>query len=250
MRYVSLHHLHHSTFSHGDGHKLPAVHVARAVELGYTAQALTEHGGTSSHFQFEQAAVKAGLKPIFGLEAYCGPVGENRSQSKYHLTILAENQDGYRNLNRLVTQSWRDHHYHPTVSGENLKHNSPGLSSFQDVLEASLRVHSSAVREYPIPLREAVMDGMTRDASSDVLPLYLGPITTSKSSPSTSWRKPAGSIQLMNDSAVRPEFHSSPHVMYITQDPQIQRCRQSSTQYIARISLLTTQCERGTTTFP
>src|SRR5215469_2736155 len=124
------------------------------------------------------------------------------------------------------------------------------LSSFQDVLEASLRVHSSAVREYPIPLRETAMDGMTRDSSSAVLPLYLGPITTSKSSPSTSWRKPAGSIQLMNDSAVRPEFHSSPHVMYITQDPQIQRCRQSSTQYIARISLLTTQCERGTTTFP
>jgi len=125
IRYVSLHH--HSTFSHGDGHKLPAIHVARAVELGYTAQALTEHGGTSSHFQFEQAALKLGLKPIFGLEAYCGPVGENRSQWKYHLTILAENANGYRNLNRLVTQSWRDHHYHPTVSGQNLVDNHENL---------------------------------------------------------------------------------------------------------------------------
>ena len=127
MRYVSLHHLHHSTFSHGDGHKLPAVHVARAAELGYTAQALTEHGGTSSHFQFEKAAIKAGVKPIFGLEAYTGPVDETRSQWKYHLTILAESDDGYKNLNRLVTQSWRDYHYHPTVSGESLRDNSRGL---------------------------------------------------------------------------------------------------------------------------
>ena len=125
MRYVSLHH--HSTFSHGDGHKLPAVHVARAAELGYTALALTEHGGTSSHFQLEKAALKAGIKPIFGLEAYTGPVDESRSQWKYHLTILAESNDGYRNLNQLVTQSWRDHHYHPTVSGQNLRDNSAGL---------------------------------------------------------------------------------------------------------------------------
>jgi len=89
--------------------------------------ALTEHGGTSSHFQFEKAAIKLGVKPIFGLEAYTGPVDENRSQWKYHLTILAENANGYRNLNKLVTQSWRDHHYHPTVSGENLQRNSENL---------------------------------------------------------------------------------------------------------------------------
>jgi DNA polymerase-3 subunit alpha len=89
--------------------------------------ALTEHGGTSSHFQFEKAALAAGVKPIFGLEAYTGPTDENRSQWKYHLTILAGSDHGYRNLNQLVTQSWRDHHYHPTVSGENLQQNSGDL---------------------------------------------------------------------------------------------------------------------------
>lgn len=90
--------------------------------------ALTEHGGVPSHFQLEKHAVKAGIKPIFGLEAYTGPVDkEHRSQFKYHLTILARDVDGYRNLNRLVTQSWRDHHYHPTVSGENLAAHEEGL---------------------------------------------------------------------------------------------------------------------------
>src|SRR5215469_4193502 len=122
------------------------------------------------------------------------------------------------------------------------------LSSFQDVLEASLRVHSSAVREYPIPLRETVMDGMTRDASSDVLPLYLGPIIISKSSHSGNSKRPAGSIQRTSVYLANPESPLSQHAMSIILGQQIQRCRQSSTQYIARISLLTTQCEPGTMT--
>jgi len=127
MRYVNLHG--HSTFSHGDGHKLPRFHVERAASLGYTALALTEHGGVSSHFQLEKYAIEAGIKPIFGLEGYCGPVGpEVSSQFKYHLTILARHAGGYQNLNRLVTQSWRDHHYHPTISGRNLREHSDGLA--------------------------------------------------------------------------------------------------------------------------
>jgi DNA polymerase III subunit alpha len=126
IRFVNLHG--HSTFSHGDGHRTPAQHVDRAAELGAKAMALTEHGGVSSHFQLEKRAIEKGIKPIFGLEAYTGPVDiEHRSQFKYHLTILARDVGGYRNLNRLVTQSWRDHHHHPTVSGENLAAHEEGL---------------------------------------------------------------------------------------------------------------------------
>jgi DNA polymerase-3 subunit alpha len=94
---------------------------------------LTEHGGVSSHFQLEKEANKSGIKPIFGLEAYCGSTREQagwggpednpiwlpaRSQWKHHLTVLATNAEGYRNLNRIVTRSYLDHHYHPTVSGD------------------------------------------------------------------------------------------------------------------------------------
>lgn len=119
MKFVNLHH--HSTFSFGDGFGTPAKHVERAVELGYTAITLTEHGNVSSHFQLEKAATKAGIKPIFGLEAYCGSVDEEtRGQFKNHLTILAKDLDGYRHLNRIVTQSYLDYYYHPTVSGSSL----------------------------------------------------------------------------------------------------------------------------------
>jgi Zierdtviridae DNA polymerase len=125
MRFVNLHH--HTTHSYGDGYGTPAQHVARAVELGYSAIAFTEHGNVSSHFQAEKAAVKAGIKPIFGIEAYCGPVGEDKQQFKNHLTIVAEDINGYRNLNRIVTQSYLDYYYHPTVSGSSLVSHSQGL---------------------------------------------------------------------------------------------------------------------------
>ena len=86
------------------------------------------HGGVSSHYQLEKAAVKAGIKPIFGCELYCGPVdAEHRGQFKNHLTVLAKDGDGYRSLNRIVTQSYLDHHYHPTVSGRSLQENAGGL---------------------------------------------------------------------------------------------------------------------------
>jgi DNA polymerase-3 subunit alpha len=116
---VNLHH--HSTFSFGDGFGTPAQHVERAVELGYRAIALTEHGNVSSHFQLEKAANKAGIKPIFGMEAYCGGVGEQKSQWKHHLTLIARNEEGYRNLNRITTDSYKQFYYHPTVAGKVLQ---------------------------------------------------------------------------------------------------------------------------------
>lgn len=125
LRYVSLHH--HSTFSYLDGFQLPSAHVERAAEIGMGALALTEHGNVSSHVQLEMAAHKQGVKPIFGCELYTGIVGEGASQRKNHLTVLAENQEGYRNLLSVVTQGWSDFYYEPTVSGEVLSKHRSGL---------------------------------------------------------------------------------------------------------------------------
>jgi len=127
MEFINLHH--HTTFSFKDGYGTPARHVQRAAELGYAAVTATEHGNVSSFFQLEKAAVKAGIKPIFGLEAYTGYIDEqSRSQYKYHLTILARNLDGYRSLNRIVTQSYVDFYFYPTVSGQSLADNSDGIT--------------------------------------------------------------------------------------------------------------------------
>jgi len=127
MKYVSLHH--HSTFSFLDGFGLPEAHVRRAVELGMPALALTDHGNISGHVKLEQAANAAGIKPIFGCELYTGGVDEaNRKQRKNHLTVLAQDEEGYRNLLRVVSEGWsKGFYYEPTVSGPMLKERSSGL---------------------------------------------------------------------------------------------------------------------------
>jgi DNA polymerase-3 subunit alpha len=127
MKWVSLHH--HSTYSFMDGFGTPEQHVDRAAELGMPALFLTEHGNVSSHVRHEKAANKAGIKAGFGCELYTGAVDEeSRSKFKWHLTVLAENAEGYRNLMRLVTMGWSEgFYYEPTVSGEMLAEHSEGL---------------------------------------------------------------------------------------------------------------------------
>lgn len=125
MQYVSLHH--HSTFSFLDGYALPKSHVHRAVELGMPALALTEHGNVSSHAHLAEATESYGIKAIFGCELYCGAVGDDRTQRKNHLTVLASDLTGYRNLLRVVSQGWEDFYYEPTVSGAALASHKKGL---------------------------------------------------------------------------------------------------------------------------
>src|SRR5579859_2076151 len=157
MKFCSLHH--HSTFSFGDGYGTPAEHVARAAELGYPYMALTEHGNVSSHFQFEKAALKVGVKPIFGMEAYCGPTDEQgKSAYKYHLTILAADAGGYRALNRICTASYLDFYYHPTVSGSVLSDNSEGIIALSGCSGSLLACTLLGGKGIPEPDRPAMDD--------------------------------------------------------------------------------------------
>jgi DNA polymerase-3 subunit alpha len=137
MRFVSLHH--HSTFSSLDGFQLPEVHARRAAELNMSAIAMTEHGNISSHVKLEKACRDEkddhkrpnpayGMKPIFGCELYTGRVGKDATQKKYHLTVIAKTQEGYRNLLRLVSESYSEGFYHePTVSWDMLRKYRKGL---------------------------------------------------------------------------------------------------------------------------
>jgi len=123
MKYVSLHN--HTTFSYGDGFGQPEEHVKRVADLGMPAMAVTEHGNTTSHVKLEQACLKEGIKPIFGLEGYMAPPGSMR---KWHMTILAADQKGYQNLTQLTTRSWSEGFYRwPTIHGSMLQEHNEGL---------------------------------------------------------------------------------------------------------------------------
>lgn len=127
MRFVSLHH--HSTYSFLDGFQLPEAHVRRAAEIKMGAIAWTEHGNIFSHVKGEKACEDSGVKSIFGCEFYVGWTDEKRrSQRKNHLTVIAKNDEGYRNLLQLVTLSWRKGFYHePTVDPRWLVKHRKGL---------------------------------------------------------------------------------------------------------------------------
>lgn len=125
MRFVSWHT--HTTHSHGDGFGPVVMHVERVVELGMTAVAVSEHGNVNSHAALEQACREAGIKAHYGVEAYFSRPDERR---KFHITLFAMNEQGYRNLNQIVTQSWMDFKQYPTVTWESLVKYNEGIVAF------------------------------------------------------------------------------------------------------------------------
>lgn len=126
MKFVSLHG--HTTFSYLDGVHLPEAHLRRASELNMSKIAFTEHGNIASHVKAEKAAEKFGVDVIYGCEFYTGRVGDRAKQLKYHLTVLAKDAEGYRNLVKLVTLSWTEgFYYEPTISMKMLEEHKEGL---------------------------------------------------------------------------------------------------------------------------
>jgi len=94
-----------------------------------TALGSTNHGNTSAHVQHERWCRHFGIKPIFGCEIYVAPPNEKR---KFHQTVMAQDEEGLRNLNAMVSESWRtlgttSKSKFPTVHWDNLKAHANGL---------------------------------------------------------------------------------------------------------------------------
>ncbi len=135
-------HLHtHSEFSLLDGASRISELFAKASELGMPALGLTDHGVMFGALDFYRAARQAGVKPILGVEAYVAPgrrfdrtPGEDEEKYR-HLTVLARNERGYRNLLRLVTDAHLEGFYHrPRIDKELLAERSEGLVGFTGCL--------------------------------------------------------------------------------------------------------------------
>src|SRR5258708_3486380 len=127
-------HLHvHSHYSLLDGLSKIDELVNRAKELGMEALALTDHGVMYGALPFYNACLEAGIKPIIGVEAYVAPRSLQDKNGKvdadyYHLTLLAANDTGYKNLLKLTTIAHIDgYYYKPRIDLEVLKKHSEGL---------------------------------------------------------------------------------------------------------------------------
>jgi DNA polymerase-3 subunit alpha len=128
-------HLHcHSHYSLLDGaNRIPEL-VARAKKLGMTALALTDHGNLYGAIEFYSECKAAGINPVIGYEAYVAPgkrsdrEARRRGDAGYHLTLLARNEGGFRNLIKMASVAFLEgYHYVPRIDKELLETYKDGL---------------------------------------------------------------------------------------------------------------------------
>lgn len=131
MKFVHLHT--HSHYSLLDGLSKIDGMVSVAKSHGMPAIGLTDHGSMYGVIEFYAACVKAGIKPIIGVEAYVANRTRFDKESgvdnkRYHLTLLAKNNVGYQNLIKLITAAnLEGYYYKPRVDKNLLRECSEGL---------------------------------------------------------------------------------------------------------------------------
>lgn len=132
---MSFAHLHvHTEYSLLDGSNKIKEYVARVKELGMNSAAITDHGVMYGVIDFYREAKKQGINPILGCEVYVAPNsrfdrettgGEDRY---YHLVLLAENNEGYANLMKIVSKGFVEgYYYKPRIDKSVLREYSGGL---------------------------------------------------------------------------------------------------------------------------
>ncbi len=138
-------HLHiHSEFSLLDGANRIKDLPVRAKELGMKAMAITDHGVMYGAIDFYKACKKEGIKPIIGCEVYVAPRSrfdkEPGVDNKYnHLILLAKNNQGYKNLSKLVSIGFVDgYYYKPRIDLEVLEKYHEGLICLSACLAGSV----------------------------------------------------------------------------------------------------------------
>jgi DNA polymerase-3 subunit alpha len=142
---MSFVHLHvHSHYSLLDGLSKIDELVEKAVAYHMPAVALTDHGVMYGIIDFYQKCKKAGIKPIVGVEAYLAPKSRfdkqvNSDARYYHLTLLAQNLTGYKNLTKLVTSGQLEgYYYKPRIDWDILKTHAEGLICLSGCLKGEL----------------------------------------------------------------------------------------------------------------
>ena len=157
-------HLHvHTQYSLLDGAIRIDDLLQRVAHFDMHSVAITDHGTMFGVVEFYEKATKAGIKPIIGIEIYVAPRSrfdktpiDNRDLS--HLVLLAENQEGYRNLCKLASAAQLEgFYYKPRIDKQILKENSRGLIAMtaclhgeipRRILDGKIDAADAAAREY------------------------------------------------------------------------------------------------------
>ena len=139
-------HLHcHTQYSLLDAASKVDELIERALELKFPALAMTDHGNLFGAIEFYQQAMKKGIKPIIGMEAYIAPksrldkTAHGIKEASFHITLLVKNEVGYRNLLKLSSSSYLEgFYYKPRIDKEILAKHSEGLIALSGCLKGEV----------------------------------------------------------------------------------------------------------------
>ncbi len=139
-------HLHvHTEYSLLDGSNKIKEYVARVKKLGMNSAAITDHGVMYGVIDFYKEAKAQGIKPILGCEVYVAPGSRfdkeagNNEDRYYHLVLLAENNEGYQNLMKIVSIGFIDgFYYKPRVDIETLETYHEGIIALSACLAGEI----------------------------------------------------------------------------------------------------------------
>ena len=144
-------HLHvHSHFSVQDALPTPSSLIRAAKDQGFSSIALTDHGKMGGHMEFADMAHQLGVKPILGCEFYVAKdrfekgiiteEGSKKREKLAHLTVLAQNELGYRNLLKLGYEASKPEcfYYSPRIDFDFLSENNEGLIVLSGCLASEL----------------------------------------------------------------------------------------------------------------
>lgn len=145
MRSSDFVHLHvHTEYSLLDGAIRIDSLLERAASFHMNSVAITDHGTMYGVIEFYDKAYKAGIKPIIGCELYISPTSRFDKDPRYktglfHLTVLAKNARGYKNLCKLVTAGHLEgFYYKPRVDKDILEECSEGLIALSGCLHGEI----------------------------------------------------------------------------------------------------------------
>lgn len=155
-------HLHvHTEYSLLDGAARIKDLVARAKELGMESVAITDHGVMFGVIDFYRECLAAGIKPVIGCEVYTAArtmADKDADKDKYqgHLVLLAKNNQGYKNLIKIVSQGFiKGFYYKPRIDKEVLRQHSEGIIALSACLAGDVQRKLSN-RDYEGAKKEAL----------------------------------------------------------------------------------------------
>ncbi len=145
MHHSNFVHLHvHTEYSLLDGACRIKDLVSQAKKHKMPALAITDHGVMYGAIQFYKEAIRQGVKPIIGCEMYVAQQSRfdrslQRKETPHHLILLVKNNEGYKNLIKLVTLSYLEgFYYKPRVDKEILRKHSDGLIALSACLKGEI----------------------------------------------------------------------------------------------------------------